>query len=183
MAWCSSSPCPTWLYWSSSGRAAAHSPWSAWWGEGGGRECVQWQCLTAWSSEERRNNSYRNVHCLISEWWVTKGLIFNAVCKPWGVGYDLYNQCYPNFQTAQSWKNNFFANSHDSSVNVEKIDAGWGKQYSEIFSMHSLKGRQQQRIEVLPVRFIWLFIIILSHLPHFSLLDALWFRHPPPPPS
>lgn len=50
----------------------------------------------------------------------------------------------------------FFAYSHDSSINVEKINAEQGKLYSGFFSMRSLKGRQQQRIQVLPVRFIWL---------------------------
>lgn len=58
--------------------------------------------------------------------------------------------------TTKLEKHVFFAHSHDSSINVEKINAEQGKLYSGFFSMCSLKGRQQQRIQVLPVRFIWL---------------------------
>lgn len=38
--------------WPASGRAAARSPWSAWWGVVGDRVSAQWRCLMAWLSEE-----------------------------------------------------------------------------------------------------------------------------------
>lgn len=50
-ACCSSSLGRSSPYWPASGRAAARSPWSAWWGGAGDRAFVQWRCLMAWLSE------------------------------------------------------------------------------------------------------------------------------------
>lgn len=86
MVWYSSFRCQPLLYWSSSGKAAAHNPWCAWWGEGGDRVSVQWQCLRAWWSEERQKKSHRNLkalstYCRTNKWlsdWEFFFLIWHA---------------------------------------------------------------------------------------------------------
>lgn len=86
-----------------------------------------------------------------------KGTYFQCSLQTFGGGALI---CIINviqiFKQHKVGKARFFANSHDSSLNAEKINAERGKLYSEFFSMRSLKGTQQQGIEVLPVRFIWL---------------------------
>lgn len=52
--WCRSSQGRSSPCWPASGRAAARSPWCAWWGAEGGQASVQWRCPMAWLSERVR---------------------------------------------------------------------------------------------------------------------------------
>lgn len=72
--WHNSSPGRSSWDWAAAGKAAARSPWCAWWGAEGGRASAQWQCPTAWWSEgeaeERKDEgrgrlqSFEEVLCL-----------------------------------------------------------------------------------------------------------------------
>ena len=83
---CSSFPGRFSRRWPSCETAAAHSPWSSWWGEGAGPACGQWQCPKAWWSgggrenviQSQRRTCRQTFHLQMLWFWQRKTSIFKS---------------------------------------------------------------------------------------------------------